>query len=411
MLFCLLTTLFMVLHESHESSIKASAMIHSKFLLLCLVVSLVFSFLVTAMLIKRELWSCNTSREVPGPAHIPAHIPAAIHAELPSALPKYTPKKFDKFTQKMKEVTLQCKNVCSERADDICVPLDLAIFIYRGDLPAEQHTYDRQKPIVRLPLIDATKHLPKSMIVNECLVEDHFRDVQLLPHQGSCAIVGNSGILLGSGCGTAIDAHDFVIRANLAPISGFEKDVGHKANLSAFNTETLVWFSSSLLENPKPEYVQYKDRYLNHVHSLNDSIVWYLKHLRPPHDDMFRNVTNAIRHFKNSKARFAYSWKPISIEKKWNLSKRGTLGFDMFVVAQTFCTSISLYGFYPFHKDSKGKSIPHHYYEEMPEFSYQESSHDFSLEYKKLQELDAKGDLKHVVGVCKPHAEDHGHSS
>lgn len=44
----------------------------------------------------------------------------------------------------------------------------------------------------------------------------------------TCAVVGNSGNLIGQGQGDDIDAHRYVFRMNSAPIEGYEKDVGTK---------------------------------------------------------------------------------------------------------------------------------------------------------------------------------------
>ncbi|KAK8628982.1 hypothetical protein V6N13_077841 [Hibiscus sabdariffa] len=55
----------------------------------------------------------------------------------------------------------------------------------------------------------------------------------------SCAVVGNSGILLNNGHGKLIDDHEVVIRLNNARIERFEKHVGSKTNISFVNSNVL----------------------------------------------------------------------------------------------------------------------------------------------------------------------------
>ncbi|XP_065775253.1 CMP-N-acetylneuraminate-beta-galactosamide-alpha-2,3-sialyltransferase 1-like [Muntiacus reevesi] len=47
----------------------------------------------------------------------------------------------------------------------------------------------------------------------------------------TCAVVGNSKFLRGSGLGLKIDQHDVVLRMNQAPVQGFEEDVGKKTTV------------------------------------------------------------------------------------------------------------------------------------------------------------------------------------
>lgn len=55
-----------------------------------------------------------------------------------------------------------------------------------------------------------------------------------------CAVVGNGGILRGSGMGPTIDAHDYVFRVNGAITEGFEHDVGSRTSFYVFSTNTMV---------------------------------------------------------------------------------------------------------------------------------------------------------------------------
>ncbi|KAL3904522.1 MAG: hypothetical protein SGPRY_011255 [Prymnesium sp.] len=72
-------------------------------------------------------------------------------------------------------------------------------------------------------------------------------DPSLLPNEDireafsfeTCAVVSNSGRLIGSKLGKRIDAHDAVFRLNEAAVDGFEDDVGKKTNFRVVNDAVL----------------------------------------------------------------------------------------------------------------------------------------------------------------------------
>ncbi|TDH14361.1 hypothetical protein EPR50_G00035340 [Perca flavescens] len=96
----------------------------------------------------------------------------------------------------------------------------------------------------------------------------------------SCAVVGNSGNLLGSESGNLINSHDYVIRMNKAVTRGFEKDVGNQTThhflypesavdvdhgvslvLLPFKLRDLEWLTSALSTGQvKMTYMRVKDR-------------------------------------------------------------------------------------------------------------------------------------------------------
>jgi hypothetical protein len=54
----------------------------------------------------------------------------------------------------------------------------------------------------------------------------------------SCAVVGNSNNLIGSGYGSFIDSHDIVFRMNVAPVEKqYAQDIGYKTNIRFINVK------------------------------------------------------------------------------------------------------------------------------------------------------------------------------
>lgn len=66
-----------------------------------------------------------------------------------------------------------------------------------------------------------------------------------------CAVVGNSGSLLGSEYGDFIDSHDFVLRMNAAEIDGYEEDVGSKCTMRIINGTLLKGYSVEQTDTPE----------------------------------------------------------------------------------------------------------------------------------------------------------------
>ena len=89
-------------------------------------------------------------------------------------------------------------------------------------------------------------------------------------HFNTCAVVGNSGILLNSSCGQEIDSMDFVIRCNLPQIEGYEKDVGSKANLTTMNPSVIGQHFGQWDNKTTDDY----DRLLRRLDQVGDQILY-----------------------------------------------------------------------------------------------------------------------------------------
>ncbi|XP_040571543.1 beta-galactoside alpha-2,6-sialyltransferase 2 [Lepeophtheirus salmonis] len=86
----------------------------------------------------------------------------------------------------------------------------------------------------------------------------------------TCALISNSGSVIGSKLGTFIDAHDLVVRLNHAPTQGFEVDVGSKTDLRIVNSMILKKniynffdISNILYHSNKTELLTFERSFLN----------------------------------------------------------------------------------------------------------------------------------------------------
>ncbi|XP_066270331.1 CMP-N-acetylneuraminate-poly-alpha-2,8-sialyltransferase-like [Branchiostoma lanceolatum] len=224
----------------------------------------------------------------------------------------------------------------------------------------------------------------------------------------TCAAVGGSGILIGSNCGTEIDAHDFVIRYNMPPLEKYKDDVGIKVHLSAMDNYALRFINHSLVVDPTyvtSRYGQY-----------NNSIFFYPKTLYEPKKGkyglgsyarlkVFRKsirshqanitMTYSLRNFKNITGEFMKRIIPDFDSP--------TVGLMTYLLALTFCDHLDLYGFYPFMTDPQGKPIHFHYHmDRQPDkFSEGQSPHAFINEYNFMSLLHKRGVVKATVGKCQ----------
>ncbi|XDV33922.1 hypothetical protein PO909_004164 [Leuciscus waleckii] len=95
---------------------------------------------------------------------------------------------------------------------------------------------ERYKPTVPLLLNSTNSELHANIF---SWWKEHYSDAG--PDRcRTCAVVGNSGNLLGSNYGQLIDSHDFVIRINKGPTENYEKDVGNKTTHRILYPESAV---------------------------------------------------------------------------------------------------------------------------------------------------------------------------
>ncbi|XP_066263992.1 CMP-N-acetylneuraminate-poly-alpha-2,8-sialyltransferase-like [Branchiostoma lanceolatum] len=222
------------------------------------------------------------------------------------------------------------------------------------------------------------------------ITENFFRLIPessplLRKHFRSCAVVGNSGILLDSGCGPQIDSADFVFRSNLAAIEGFENDVGTKSNFTTMNPSVLNHDYKGCRENSTSGACE---MFVKRLRLIQDQIL-HISAFTTVNGRQDVELTNSmiLEHHLPIKASYA----PVETTKRmkalWKNSefkpKRPSTGTILFVLSASLCDQIHLYGFYPFSKGKDGRKIKYHYYGSVRNLR----NHNMTEEYRAFQTL------------------------
>lgn len=229
-----------------------------------------------------------------------------------------------------------------------------------------------------------------------CSITDIDKSFSTLQRQRKCAIVGNSGILLKSGCGRVIDSYDFVIRANLAPLRDYIDDVGHKTNLMLVNDVTLNKLQSVLF---KPVETEKRLLLVGQLRYLNNTVLWYPKD-STKNNGKLRNISKIFR-TERLKVRLGFSLLDMYsfIKWKYNIWRYPSSGLYMLALGESLCKSVSLFGFYPYETDGLGNKVFTHYYQPDLE-NFHTWAHDFDAEYRMLTSMRDKGILEMVTSPC-----------
>ncbi|XP_028828765.1 CMP-N-acetylneuraminate-poly-alpha-2,8-sialyltransferase [Denticeps clupeoides] len=216
----------------------------------------------------------------------------------------------------------------------------------------------------------------------------------------TCAVVGNSGILLNSGCGREIDSHDFIIRCNLAPLKEFAEDVGLRSDFTTMNPSVIHRVYGGLQKESD------REKFVHRLIALNDSVLWIPAFMVKGGEKHVEVVNNFILkqglHLRMAypSLRLFHAVRGYWLTNKVNI-KRPSTGLLMYTLATRFCDEIHLYGFWPFPRDTQGNPVKYHYYD-MLKYRYLSNAapHRMPLEFKTLKALHYKGALKLTTSKC-----------
>ncbi|XP_019617432.1 PREDICTED: alpha-2,8-sialyltransferase 8B-like [Branchiostoma belcheri] len=217
-----------------------------------------------------------------------------------------------------------------------------------------------------------------------------------ITHYRTCAVVGNSGILLNSSCGAEIDAHQFVIRSNLPPVLKFSRDVGSKTNLNLINGIRLIQVHEQL-QSQDPAVRENMRKLLGESPGMIFSYILYM--FGSQAFDRMQFVDEIIRKFNiSATVAFPHDVYFPSLFRWLNGGKwwaAPSTGMNTFGLASTFCDRISLYGYYPM-RTYNNRTVPYHYYDRRRP----SKRHEFTEEFEMLQTLQEKRLVRHIVGAC-----------
>ncbi|CAA6660685.1 unnamed protein product [Spirodela intermedia] len=200
---------------------------------------------------------------------------------------------------------------------------------------------------------------------------------------GSCAVVGNSGILMRKEHGDLIDGHDLVIRLNNARTVGYQRNVGSKTSLAFVNSNILHLCArrESCFCHPYGENVPIIMYICQPLHFV-DYTLCNASHKAPllvtdPRFDLLcaRIVKYySLRRFVKETGRAPEEWEEAHDAKAFHYSS----GMQAVMLAVGICDRVSIFGF------GKSAEARHHYHTNQ---KAELSLHDYEAEYALYRDL------------------------
>lgn len=204
----------------------------------------------------------------------------------------------------------------------------------------------------------------------------------------SCAVVGNSGILLKSDYGKLIDNHEAVIRLNNARIRGFEGNVGSKTNISFANSNILHLCArrEGCFCQPYGNNVAMIMYICQPAHFL-DYLVCNASHRSPlivtdpRFDSLCARIVKyySLKRFVTTTGQDPAGWGSSHDAANFHYSS----GMQAVMLALGVCERVSVFGF------GKSKAARHHYHTNQ---KAELSLHDYEAEYEFYRDLMAGTD-------------------
>ncbi|XP_077351729.1 alpha-2,8-sialyltransferase 8E-like [Festucalex cinctus] len=214
----------------------------------------------------------------------------------------------------------------------------------------------------------------------------------------TCAVVGNGGILMDSGCGKTIDSAQYVIRCNLPPLNDeYSEHVGVKTDLVTANPSILREKYESLIGRRR-SFADRLQSYGNALilfpafsYGLNTALSMRAAYTM----DDFASPTHPVFFNPDYLRNLSRFWKTNGLK-----SRRLSTGIMMASMALEACSNVHLYGFWPFSNHPHGLyTLTNHYYDDR---KVNAKFHAMPVEFDMLLKLHSQGVLRLHLGDCPP---------
>ncbi|XP_019628136.1 PREDICTED: alpha-N-acetylneuraminide alpha-2,8-sialyltransferase-like [Branchiostoma belcheri] len=222
----------------------------------------------------------------------------------------------------------------------------------------------------------------------------------------TCSLVGNSGLLKGSGCGREIDKSDFIIRFNMPPvISHWREDIGTRTSMVTTNIHTIVSRFHQLHHNM--DWTQAFRNFIRNCNLQSTHILTFPFNVRG-NGDFFLDFQETLKRngIKNQVLMNHPDHRRL-VSDFW--AKEGlneptpTSGFYLVSAALAFCKHVRIFGFWPFLTNRQGAQVDYHY---TLNYLHRDGgltnwNHRIDREFFKLVELYRDGVVELVTGTCR----------